>query len=260
MICANADILHVNYEPGLFRWLGAEHIAAAKAMGKRTVMTLHTSAEGNNRHGLSAVFDRVVVHEQTTEGYTHIPEGVPVYKFSAVDGEDKGANVIGTVGFPFSWKGFHQVAIASSLLGMGCVVIAPESPHADTYAMEAVCRAAQPSIQYIKDWLSDGATIEVLHDCAVNVFAYAGGNYGISGAVRLGLAAGRPIVCTRNRQFRDLYAYENEVTFINSQDPNEIARGVQEALAKGVVPNQILKDMSWEVVGKQYQELYKSMM
>src|SRR2546428_357792 len=55
------DIIHINYEPGLFGWLTTSCINHLKAMGKKTVLTLHTSHDGDNRSEFTNAFDRVVV-------------------------------------------------------------------------------------------------------------------------------------------------------------------------------------------------------
>src|SRR5690348_805968 len=59
------DIIHLNYEPGLFSWLPP---ATIRGLGKKTVLTLHTTHEGDNRNWpMAQVFDRVIVHEKTTD-------------------------------------------------------------------------------------------------------------------------------------------------------------------------------------------------
>lgn len=248
-------IVHVNYEPGLLHILDANIMHQFRGAGIKSVMTLHTTGSGINRNTLIDSFNRVVVHEKTGDNYDYIPLGAIKMKL-----EDKPAeNKIGTAGFPFPWKGFHQVAQASKKLGMGCLVVAPESDHFKTEVMEKFVRDAQPEVEYVKDWLTEEQVISRLSECAVNVFAYDGANNGISGAVRFGISAQRPLVVTRCRQFRDLFDYE-EVEVINSQSPDEIIVGVQNALAKGKKPERVLEDMSWDKAAERYESIYKELL
>lgn len=256
VLCGNdCCIMHFNYEPGLFYSIDVDVLTKLRGKGMRLVMTLHTSGAGNNRNGLTGSFDRVVVHEQTTEGFEHVPMGLPEVQLE----EQVIENRIGTAGFPFPWKGFHQVAQAAKKLDMGCLVVAPKSDHCDTDVMEHFVRDAQPDTEYIKDWLLQEDVIRKLAKCKVNVFAYDGANSGISGAVRMGLAARRPLVVTRCRQFRDLYDYEDEIEFIEDQSPDQIAEGISRVLASGKKPKRVLEDMSWGKAAQRYEEIYASL-
>lgn len=251
--CADCDIVHINYEPGLFGFVSPTDVGSLRGQGKYTVLTLHTSHAGDNRTPFTVMFDKVVVPEKTTEGFVCIPHGMPDAPelSSHVD-----ADLIGTCGFPFPWKGFHQVAMAAELLHKRALVIAPESGHANTEAMRQVVMQSNPSAIYVTGWATEAQIAFSLSTCAVTVFAYQGGNYGISGAVRMGLAAGRPIVLTRNRQFSDLYDYEDEIEFIDSPSPEAVAEGVQRVLTNGKRPKKVLADMSWSRCAELYRKVY----
>lgn len=255
-LCGNGCcIIQINYEPGLWHILDADVCSKLRKNGMRLVMTLHTSNSGNNRNALTTVFDRVIVHEQTTEGFEHVPMGIPEVNLDGIE-VTKG---IGTAGFPFPWKGFHQVAQAAKQLDMNCVVVAAKSDHFDTTVMEQFVKDAQPDTEYVKDWLPQEDVVRKLASCEVNVFAYDGANNGISGAVRMGLAARRPLVVTRCRQFRDLFAYEDEIEFIDSQSPKDIAAGIERVLESGKCPKRVLEDMSWTKAAQRYEEIYTSL-
>jgi glycosyltransferase involved in cell wall biosynthesis len=254
----DCDILHVNYEPGLMPMVVDWKVQAWKAMGKRkpAVLTLHTSREGDNRSAFTYAFDRVVVHEKTTDGFTQIPMGVPEYPnlpyvkiFSA-----------GTAGFPFPWKGFH--ALAQALPEYKLLFVGPESGHVDTFAMKSVIERDNKNAVYLTRWMDGQAVSHQLATCECSVFFYEGGNYGISGAVRMGLAAGRPVLLTRNRQFRDLFDYEDELYFIPLHSSVvDIRKAVQQVLEDKhpKKPKRILEDMGWSKVGQQYKALYDSL-
>lgn len=253
---ADCDIAHLNYEPGLMGHLDAGFVHMLRQMGKKTVLTLHTSQAGDNRTAFTTAFHRTIVHEKTEEGFTFIPMGIPEFESPYVGTID----ALGTCGFPFPWKGFHQVAQAAQLLGKTCIVIGPDSKHWDTWAMKEVVKQACPTATYVTEWLESKEVIQRLSVCACNVFAYQGGNYGISGAVRMGLATGRPIVLSRCRQFRDLFEYDDEIGFAEDCSPEAIGRAVQETLASGKRPKRVLKDMSWRRSSDLYKQVYKEIM
>jgi len=258
VLSSPCTVLHVNYEPGLFQWISLMDLQHWRAAGKRIIFTWHTSQEQGNATPMHPLIDKVVMHERTDETeanadkYVFIPHGVEVYDEDPQTVEQK----IGTAGFPFPWKGFTEVARVARMLGMGCLVIAPESPHYDTYVIKAVVMAANPETDYRTQWITTREVARELSKCVVNVFAYHGANYGISGAARLGLTARRPLVLTRNRQFRDLFDYEDEIGFSPSPDPQDLARAVTATLNAGKMPGKLLYDMAWETVGLRYADLY----
>ena len=254
---SDCEIIHVNYEPGLMNWITLMELNQWKSQcNKRIVFTWHTSAERGNRNPMHPLIDRVVMHEVTDDGYVHIPHGIEEHpKYTDTLNRD----VIGTAGFPFPWKGFPEVAAAAKLLGMKVLVIAPASRHYDTEAIRACVMQANPDAQYRTDWLTTQEVIRELQACAVNVFAYHGAQFGISGAARMGISAQRPLVLTRNRQFRDLYPYEDEIAFAASPDPALLADAIQVVLESGRIPTRVMEDMAWSKVGQMYYELYKGL-
>lgn len=255
------DIVHVNYEPGLFP---PNVLGYVLQFGAKRLLTLHTSQSGDNRSGITEAFHKTIVHEQcvnlTMPGtrFVHIAMGLPV--------QAEGAQAqlppvdVGSVGFPFPWKGFPQVAAAAYQLKLSCGLIMPDSPHIDYRLAENACRAACPEkLVTVSKWVSEPDVLASLKNCRVNVFAYQGANVGISGAVRMGMASGQPIVLTRCRQFCDLFAYEDEIEFVNSPHPNDIAQGIQRVLANGKRPRRVLQDMSWKNSADKYLEVYRSL-
>lgn len=253
---ASCSIVHFNYEPGLLGHIDAVQIAAMKAMGKKTVLTLHTSHDGDNRTPFTTAFDRTVVHEKTQEGFTFIPNGIPDFRPNYPGTLD----ALGTAGFPFPWKGFEEVAKAAQMLGKTAIVVAPDSRHWDTWSMKECVKKACPTATYVTEWLETKEVIERLAVCSCLVFAYQGGNYGISGAVRMGLATGRPVVLSRCRQFRDLFEYDDEIGFTRDCSAAAIVEAVQDTLATGKRPKRVLQDMSWKRCGELYMNVYKDLL
>lgn len=253
----NNQIIHVNYEPGLFRWIQLHDLYQWRQAGKKIIFTWHTSQEHNNKNPMHQLIDRVVMHEKTTDpGIIHIPQGIEEHDTS---GQEVDYDLIGTAGFPFPWKGFPEVAEAARILGSKVLIIAPASPHYDTYLIEGAVRNRHPDPQYVTDWMDTGTVVKLLATCGVIVFAYHGGQYGISGAVRMGISAQRPLVLNRNRQFRDLFEYDDEIYFAPSPDPNQLADAIRIARCGGNPPHRVLADMNWTKVGQMYRELYLSL-
>lgn len=257
------DVLHVNYANGQ---LGCEdtvmHVLHRR--NHKGVVTQHLSNEVNNYDTFISSFKKVVVHEKAPDGSIFIPMGVPEVDLSNELQVGTFFMRIGTVGFPFPWKSLPEVAAACKILGLACSIIAPETCHANTHAVEQQVKSQWHLVDYDKSWQPFDAVVKKLNQNAVNVFAYntAGrGPYidvGTSSAVRMGLAARRPVVVTRTcRQFRDLLDYEDEIEFADSHHPQHLAEAIQRVLANGKRPNRILKDMSWTTVANQYKSLYQ---
>lgn len=251
----SCDVVVVNHEPGLFQWMDHNTIKQMQFAGKRkpVILIMHTSNAVNNRSVFTSAFDKVVVHEKTPDGFVHIPHGIVEQDVSLVI---RDVFRVGTVGFPFPWKGFSLVAEACKVLGYPCRIIAPESRHWDTNGVECHLRSFNPDVEYIKEWLSVKDTIIKLAECSVNVFAYQGGNAGISGAVRLGIAAQRSVVISRCRQFRDLYEdYNSQFYVAENLTVDGLAHQISLAVASRIVPRKVLEDQGWSKVGKMYSEL-----
>jgi hypothetical protein len=254
---AHVDLFHLNYEPGLFTWLNATTIQQMKAAGKSKpfILTLHTSHAGDNRGPFTDLFDKVIVHEKTLDGFDFIPQGVPTVTTSRNDPYNP--FIVGTVGFPFPWKGFDIVAQATAKLGLACRVIAPKSHHWDAEGVARYLYTLNPELQVITDWLEQDQVIHKLRECSVNVFAYQGHPAGISGAVKLGVAAQRPLVVTMCRQFRDMYETHPEELYI--ADPvnvDTVAEAIDLAIKERKFPNALYEENKWSVVVALYKQVY----
>lgn len=268
------EIVHVNYEPGLFPSL--ENWWAVGPHPIKTVLTLHTSHEGLNASKTTDRFDRVVVHESCEDlfrvrydaprHFVFIPMGIPdLLSDSEKDIADAVREYrkrdIVSVGFPFPWKGFPEVSEAAARLGKECLFILPPG-HVSAEPIVAECEKRNHGRNhYITGWFDERDTIKLLYTGDVAVFAYHGGNSGISGAVRLALAAELPTIVTGScRQFRDLRIFEDEIEFVDSPDPGLIAQGIQNVMETGKRPKRILDEMSWRNSARQYYQLYEELL
>lgn len=252
-----SEIVVLNCELGLFRTFPWHDLKTLRSQGKKILMILHNTTAGNNRSPLTDLCDAVVVHEETTDGFWHIPHGVP--EFSRWPSSYK--KCLGMAGFPFNWKGFHPAAQAAAMVGLGFKAIMPRSDHVDVEPMVKVVKETVPDAEIITDYLPEHEVIRQLAECMIVAFPYMGGATGISGAVRMGIAAQRPLVVTRDRQFRDLFKYEDEIYFVQ----DSLAETVKQAyndfeMGCESIPCKVYEETRWSKVGEMYVDVYRRLL
>jgi glycosyltransferase involved in cell wall biosynthesis len=265
----NFDIVHFNYESG---FLGIFSPGVAREFGPRTVITLHDHWPVHNleTYPFTKEFSKVVVHQETNEGFVHIPHGIPVLTEAQ---KRPIQNSVGTAGFPLTHKGILLVALAAALLDKkepdkwDCLMICPENPHVNTYIMQKQVMSIFPRANYITGWMAQDTVMEMLSQNRINIFPYRNGKPGISAAVRMGLATGSQMVLSRSTSFMDLWSvpeYEQEIEWIDGDPddvtPNAVAQACYRVMGNGKKPKKILEDMSWTKAASQYAELYRSLM
>ena len=123
------QIVHLNHEDGLLRSWEPQDVIRLRAAGKKVVMTKHNTGMFC-KTALAQACDAVVVHEETGDGFVHIPHGI----FDWVNPGIKPQMKIGTAGFPQSHKAFVETAQVAKNLGVGLLVVTAESPHGDANA------------------------------------------------------------------------------------------------------------------------------
>lgn len=256
---SDAPIVHLSYEPGLMPAWGVESVQRLRAAGKKTVLTWHVSSSMFNKSAFTDVFDRTIIHEKTDEGFTYIPVGIidPPTDIDVIP------NLVGTAGFPFAWKGFWTVAEACQQMGLQYRTSIPKSRHGDAELvkkqLQAICHTTEVNL----DYLPKLELIRWMTPCAVQVYAYSGGNAGLSGGVRVGLATGRPTVISQCRQFRDLFEdYAEELYIIPNAQPSvaDVCTALEHALVGDRKPKRILEDMSWTKVAAAHLAVYQGLL
>jgi glycosyltransferase involved in cell wall biosynthesis len=149
-------------------------------------------------------------------------------------------------------------------LGLSMLMFAPESKHGDARGVAHKIRQMVPQAEIVFEFLPQEEIATRLSECAVTCWFYKAHSIqsGISGSVRLGLAAGRPIVISRCGMYRDTFHYEDEIYFVPSDTPTfeNALPVVQEALKGEKCPNRIIKDMSWQRCGRLYDEIYRKLL
>lgn len=111
---------------------------------------------------------------------------------------------LGTLGFDFPWKNYDLLAGVTGQLGWNLRVIGQVTPE-----RQAELRALNPRTHF-DGYVDTGYAVAALESCDATAFLYTCANSGTSGAIRLGIAAGRPLVAAWNcRQTRDLQMLDN---------------------------------------------------
>ncbi len=115
---------------------------------------------------------------------------------------------------------------------------------------------------WIKDYLPDTQIVNFLHGMDVNILPYKNHHQqGTSAAVKMLLAAKRPIITTDYLYFADL---NEEVYKITGDNVDEIIKALHKTLLNKELQerlikkgNSFLQTRSWEEIGKLYEDLYE---
>lgn len=284
--CQDVDIVHFNVAWWLFSEITDQQWRAFRKRGKRVLITLHESYEPEIRGfgGLGPAVDAIVVHEEPSdsiawpEGFYYIPQGVRLvngllatklgeWEFKLWDQLGEPRMKLGTLGFPFYWKNYQITARVARKLGLGFMFLMgkPKSDKIDLDVITQEILEIHPEAEIETGWKPYDYMVRRLSECVATVFPYAESMkiYGVSAGVRMGIAAGRPIIVSKHaQQFKDLKKYPDEYYEIESTKLEEAVNRVLQDTNSGCErkPNKMLKDMSWRVCATRYVELYKQLM
>jgi len=256
IIGKDCDIVHWNHQGGLFAGLAPSVVA----------QSCHKTLITRQCIGPEELFGAATIRVSHIPrlDYVHIPHGivkVDNLPFTRLGGEEHSV-VIGTAGIPFSGKGHVElVEIAGRIPGSAVNMVIPENPHARNTDMIKHCQDLASSLGvafYCEDqWLDESDVSRILNKSDVNVFYYTRPANGISGAVRMGLAALRPVIVSDHSQFQDLNDYVH------------VAKTLEEAVkwitqfmrGTASLPNQtkLVEDWRWGEIGQRYLQLYQKL-
>ena len=188
------DLVHVNHQAALHSSWMVNHIVEIRGGFCPVVVTHHDTFESVQiliDRGYSffiGVADHVVVHEPI-EGpladgsWTYLRQPIPTATLSPIHHLPL---TVGSVGFDFPWKNFGTLRDIADRAGWRTDIFGGAD-----------------------DWVQRDVAIARLAGCRATAFLYQTGNSGTSAAIRLGLAAGRPVIAYPCRQFRDLEGIED---------------------------------------------------
>ncbi len=174
--------------------------------------------------------------------------------------------IVGTCGFAFPWKGFELLCDAAAQVGWGVLICSHNATDAQCLDWEA----RNPWVEVDRSYLSTPDLVARLGTCDATAFLYQCMNSGTSGAIRVGIAAGKPVLAAGGcRQFRDLVEMGG--------NPNEPSTGIlwtpptvrdvgNALIAAGrycgrfdpMIVNLRERD-SWRHLGQKYAALYRSL-
>ena len=215
----------LNHHAALHSAWTPAHLARVVELGFGVVVTQHDTFETRkimderSLPDFARVSDVVVTHE-AVEGYaSHVlPQGVLPLPLSAGGPEEMldARPCVGTVGFDFPWKGFDDLVKAAKEAGWRVLILSNDMTDARVRQLQELYPGGQVNVRVVRGWLSASRVVEQLAACDATAFLYSCGNSGTSGAIRLGIAARRPVLAYRGcRQFRDLTHDPNEQLSIN---------------------------------------------
>jgi hypothetical protein len=260
------DVLHLNYHAALHsRWTGPL-MSAARGYGAKVLVTYHDTGVPNSDHcrAILGAADAGVVHEP----YDDLPSqpyywrmGVPGWpRFTWVPNRDwNGWNgdrpILGSIGFPFGWKNYDQLAAITAKIGWALLLIAPTA----TPEQIAGWQAINPHLYVTADFVGREHALAMLAACDATAFAYVCHNTGQSAAILQGIAARKPVIALSTcRQFRALHEeYPGSIRW--AKDFNELEL-ILKTLTLSDRPDPrtvfIAEQDSWASLGQKYADLY----
>ncbi len=220
------EIVHLNHHAALHSAWTKEHVEALQKLGFGVIVTQHDTFETGDlmrerRFTDFRMANYLVVHEPV-EGLVAGGAlmrgdfrrrglgGGPVVKFlrqpvpAYLETVPPEPRTLGLFGFDFPWKGFEVAIQAAKKLGWRVKVISPNLTSVRIVELDTLYPGG---LDIFFGWLDTATVVRVLSGCWATAFPYATGNSGTSGAVRLGIAAKRPLLLSPPevcRQFRDL--------------------------------------------------------
>lgn len=198
----DADIIWLNYHRGLHsRWTPS----CVQALNKPCVITFHDTYGEAPPDALT-----VALHDLADAFIVHEPcEGLPkqilirqgVLGWQEAWQFDERRPLLGTCGFNFPWKNFDRLCQVTAEAGWAIYIQSNNATAED----EARWRALNPHLHTDRAYLTGPQIVSRLAGCDATAFPYECANSGTSGAIRLGIAARKPVLAFSGcRQFRDL--------------------------------------------------------
>lgn len=245
------NVVVVNWQPS--RVALSEHIfKRLKNNGSKIIVILQDTYDGFTLIGSESplnMADVLVAHEQVTSAIK--TEVIPVGIWSVSELREPTEPKIGIAGFPFPWKNFDVTAEAARIHGVKCLLIAPtyEGVETDSY-VKGIAGHLNGLAEVHREWLDNEEVVRMLSTCTLNIFWYQSRDradeLGQSGSVRMGIAAGRPMIISRHRKFKTLEPYSDE--FYVADTVEQVYEMTGEILASNGnarKPKRILEEMGW---------------
>jgi len=262
---AGVDILHLNYQAALHSRWTPDEIRKVQHVGVKVVVTYHDSGVPNSNQCKAIVdaADASVVHEPfadlPAEKVYYWRMGVPGWT-GAYDFDTKRRPMLGSIGFPFGWKNYDQLAKVTAAAGWDLLLIAPGA----TAEQQAAWKALNPRTSVCTTFLDREQAVSWLAGCDASAFCYDGWNTGQSGAILQGIAARKPVIALSHcRQMRALFDDRLGRTAITWCETFEdvtfaLTHFVRiEPVCPAIVA--LAEQESWATLGAKYAALYRGL-
>jgi hypothetical protein len=258
-------ICHLNYQAALHSRWQPETIRRVQQLGVKVIVTWHDSGAPNSDlcKAIVDAADAAVVHEP----FDDLPlEEVRYWRMGVPDWpggwyHDHGRSswcgdrpILGTVGFPFPWKNYDELARVTAACGWALLLIAPTATAADVARWAAI----NPHLYVETSFLPRDTVISQLAACDATAFLYTCANTGQSGAICQGIAARKPVIAFSPsicRQFR-CYEHEPAIRWCSSEAQVRVALRTLpiQRCDPGIV--ELAHRDSWAQLGRKYAALY----
>lgn len=267
-------LVHLNYHAALHSQWTAEAIRYwQNEYSVKVLVTYHDTGVPNSDQCKAIVdaADVTIIHEPAEDLPAEkvrywrmgVPQAasVPVY-ICRNDGRPLGSwarPVLGSIGFPFPWKNYDQLARVTAEAGWGLLLIAPTA----TDTQIADWTALQPHLAVRRDFVRRHEAISLLAGCDATAFTYVCHNTGQSGAILQGIAARKPVIALRTcRQFRALFLDDLGNEVIRWCDTfGDVAYQLRHLCTGRVDPGivALAERDGWPKLGRRYASLYKEL-
>jgi hypothetical protein len=267
------DVLHLNYQASLLSRWTPDEIRRWQAAGVSVVVTYHDTGVPNSDQ-CRAIYDALpqislngraakafIVHEPCEDLPSPIywRMGVPGWT-SAYQFENVIVNrrpMLGSIGFPFPWKNYDQLARVTAEAGWDLLLLAPGA----TAEQEAAWKQINPRTTVCTTFLPQRLTVSWLAGCDATAFCYVCHNTGQSGAVLQGIAARKPVIALRTcRQFRALYeAYPWAIQWCETFEQVKMRLVLMPIARVDPKTVYVAEQDSWARLGQKYATLYRAL-
>ena len=207
--------------------------------------------------------DALIVHEEV-EGLSGGPnvytwrQGVPAPAPAApqyvIDAEEV-PRVLGSAGFPFPWKNYDLLAEATGRAGWRLLLCAAGA----TAEQIAGWSAKNPRLHVETDYLPTARIVSLLSGCDATAFLYGTWGSGTSAAVRLGIAARKPLFITATRQFRDLLGLQGPRVIPGTVGGLQHALETLEPCLEDRAVARLADYDAWRALGQEHAALYTTL-
>ena len=261
------DIVHLNYHAALHSRWDPDEVKALQEHNVKVVITYHDTMSGavdqpnsDRCRALAKQADAFIVHEPVVDlpEATYWRQGIPEPEVPKRWVSER--PIVGTCGFDFPWKNYELLARSSFEAGWAVLFaggnISLERRH--------VLEDGNPHALFMEGFVGRRDIVGALAGCDATAFLYLCANTGTSAAIRLGIAARRPMLATNPkacRQFRDLEHESTGIKWLDDLSPHQVTASLGQLMPEGhsYEIHRLAEQESWHRQGAKYAQLYRDL-